>query len=72
MEIAMFSQKELELPAEKIGLNGSPTRVVKIFHPQLARQCRMLDASGEANLAESVQNLMDFLQGKELIKYERS
>ena len=32
-KITIFTQKELELDAQQIGLCGSPTQVVKIFTP---------------------------------------
>ncbi len=43
--VKIITQKELNLPPEMTGLAGSPTRVVKIFHPKVGRTCRMVRAS---------------------------
>ena len=52
-KLTVLSQAELKLPPEEIGLKGSPTRVVKIFHPQVSRKCRMMTAETDARIAEA-------------------
>lgn len=37
-EIQKFSSEELGIAKEKVGLAGSPTKVVKIYHPKISRQ----------------------------------
>lgn len=56
--IKTLGQQELELPQETIGLAGSPTRVVKIFHPQVVRKCRLFTASGSENTESAVRDLV--------------
>lgn len=67
-EITRLGQTELNLPPDRIGLNGSPTRVVKIFHPRLTRSCRMICAEEESQREESVAELLAFLREKELVQ----
>lgn len=52
---------------ECIGLNGSPTQVVKIFRPQVSRQGEKYVIKEEADLENAVNKLVDFLQQKLLI-----
>ncbi len=40
-ELPVWSLDVLELSPEDTGLKGSPTRVVRIFHPQIARKPRL-------------------------------
>lgn len=37
-EIRKFSSEELGIAKEEVGLAGSPTKVVKIYHPKISRQ----------------------------------
>jgi len=37
-QLTVWNADDLELPAEEIGLNGSPTQVVKIFSPDLEKE----------------------------------
>ncbi len=56
-KITMWTQKELNLDPQQIGLNGSPTQVVKIFTPPQRTGGEML--SGEpADIAEKLVSLL--------------
>ena len=66
-EIPTWGVGELEVASDKIGLNGSPTRVVKIFRPSVARQCEKIIPKDEQAIAEAADRLVAFLQEKELI-----
>jgi len=50
-----------------LGLNGSPTRVVKITHPKVVRKGTILKASDEKSVNEAVNRMVKFMRGKELI-----
>jgi len=65
IEIPVWGSDELEVDVSKIGVNGSPTRVVKIFKPRVARQCEKVFARESAD--EAVDKLAGFLQHRELI-----
>jgi len=67
LEIPAWGPGDLDVEADKLGLNGSPTRVVKIFRPQVARECRKLPAGDEEAINTAVDQLVAFLQDKELI-----
>ncbi len=65
--IPIYSQKELQLPENRIGLNGSPTRVVKIFRPAVARQCQLEFGGDDRQNEQAVAKLFAFLQGREVV-----
>ena len=67
VEIPTWGPKELGVAADKLGLEGSPTRVVKIFRPKVARQCRKLIALDERSIAKAVDELVGFLRERELV-----
>ena len=56
---------ELGLDPASIGLNGSPTRVVKIFHPSITRNGRKLQVVDEASLENAVSEMANFVKGVE-------
>lgn len=53
MDIPIYGMDELKLDQDKIGLKGSPTRVVKIYRPKVTRKCEMITASDENALSEA-------------------
>jgi electron transfer flavoprotein beta subunit len=65
--IPVWGAKDMDTDPLKLGLNGSPTRVVKIFRPTVARKCEKLPAGDEAAIAAAVDKVVTFLQKKELI-----
>ncbi len=67
MEIPTWTSGDLAVEPDKLGLNGSPTRVVKIFRPTVTRKCRKVTASDEQGVEQAVDQLVAFLQGKELM-----
>jgi len=67
VDIPAWGAGDLEVDGHKLGLNGSPTRVVKIFRPSVARDCRKLAPMDERATAEAADELVAFLRNKELI-----
>ena len=67
LEVPVWSPEEIAAPREELGLNGSPTRVVKIFRPKVARECRKVVARDEAGVETAVGELVEFLKKKELL-----
>jgi len=65
--IPTWTPGDLEVETGKLGLDGSPTRVVKIFRPKVARECRKVAALDEEAVHSAVDQLVAFLQEKELI-----
>ncbi len=46
-ELTSWNAQDLELDEKSIGLNGSPTQVVKIFSPQLTKNGEKYEVSGD-------------------------
>jgi electron transfer flavoprotein beta subunit len=66
-DVPRWGPDELEVDADRLGLKGSPTRVVKIFRPKVARECRKVAAVDEEAIAPAVDELVEFLRGRELV-----
>ncbi len=67
VEIPTWGPDELETDAEKIGLKGSPTRVVKIDKPQVGRKAELVAGRDEADQDNAVQRVVDFLKERNLL-----
>lgn len=65
--IPAWSAAELDVQDDKLGLNGSPTRVVKIFRPSVTRQCEKHSGADEASIHQAADKLVAFLRKRELI-----
>lgn len=66
-EIPVFDSGNLDVDKDKIGLKGSPTRVVKIETPKVTRGGTILKAGDEQGLVSAVEELIGFLKTKEMI-----
>ena len=66
-DIPVWKPDDLDVDAAKLGLKGSPTRVVRIFRPKLSRQCRMVVAAGDEKVEAAVDELVAFLQQRNLL-----
>ena len=64
IDIPVVTAKELELDPSKVGLSGSPTRVVKIFYPTLSRNGIIVEGKDPE---KAVEKLLQFLKDKALI-----
>lgn len=60
IEVPVWGLADLGLDAEKVGLKGSPTRVVKIEKPKLARSCRMIQATELSQIPVAVKEFCSF------------
>jgi electron transfer flavoprotein beta subunit len=65
-EIPVWGKDELGIDPDKVGLKGSPTRVARIFKPQIARKCEMVTARDEESIPAAAEALVQFLRRKEL------
>ena len=65
--VPRYTPAELDVDAERLGLHGSPTRVVKIDKPKVARQCEKLPAGDEAAASAAVERVISFLKEKQLL-----
>jgi len=64
-EIPVLTADDIGADIGKVGLKGSPTRVVKIFRPKVRRSGEIVSAFED--LEGSVNGLVDFLEKKALI-----
>jgi len=67
LDVPSIGVTEMTVETENLGLKGSPTRVVKIFRPKVARQCRKIVANDEQSIDQAADELVAFLREKELI-----
>lgn len=67
LEVPTLGQADMTVKEEYLGLKGSPTRVVKIFRPKVARQCQMFTATDEKSIDQATDAMVNFLKERELI-----
>ena len=65
-EIAVKGKDDLTVNEEDLGLKGSPTRVVKIATPKVARNGVFVDAR-KVGVKKAVEQLIDFLKEKDFV-----
>jgi electron transfer flavoprotein beta subunit len=66
-DLPVWGPDELALDAEKIGLNGSPTRVVKIDKPKISRHGELLYIKNPADIDAAAAQFVTFLRDRQLI-----
>jgi len=64
IEPPVWGPEELALAADQLGLRGSPTRVVRVFSPRLARQTRMF---GQDETATGIEELLRQLSVRNVV-----
>jgi electron transfer flavoprotein beta subunit len=67
IEVPTWGPDELDVEEGHLGLSGSPTRVVKIFRPKLARECEKVIAMDEQAVARANDKLLGFLRERSLL-----
>jgi len=63
-EVPRWSAEDLGIDPDKVGLDGSPTRVVKIFRPKVARECELLPAGNDAELTAAAERFAAVAAGQ--------
>jgi len=66
-EITTWGAEEIEAETDLLGLEGSPTRVVKIFYPTLTRSGEMVSTESEP-VEACVDRLIAFLRDEQTMK----
>jgi len=67
-EIKVWGADNMGLDRSKLGLNGSPTRVVRISRPKITRGGTILKAIDESAIAKALDEFIKFLQEKNIVK----
>jgi electron transfer flavoprotein beta subunit len=65
-ELQSWNSAQLGAEPDMLGLKGSPTRVVKIARPRVARSARMLDVA-RIGIHEAAREVTDYLEEKDLL-----
>lgn len=66
-ELPVLTVKDMNIDEEKLGLKGSPTRVIKIEVPKVTRGGTIVSAKDDDQLEEAVDKLIEFLKSKEIV-----
>ena len=66
-DVPVWGAADLDVEEGNLGLGGSPTRVVKIFRPSVARDCTKVVAGDEQAVGEACGRLIEFLRRKDLL-----
>jgi electron transfer flavoprotein beta subunit len=67
IKIPIWGPQNIDAQDDCLGLNGSPTRVVKIFTQKMAREGEKFIVGDEDDLNEAIDKIIDYLILKELI-----
>lgn len=57
--IPVWTSRDLNITPEKVGISGSPTRVIKIFFPHRVRQSQLLEGDLESQVEQLVEKLAE-------------
>ena len=71
VKISSLTLKDLGIAPSLVGLKGSPTRVVRIFKPKVARECEKLQARTEEQVAAAAGRMMAMIAEKGFTKGAR-
>lgn len=66
-ELPVWGPDDIEAKAEWLGLKGSPTQVVKIRKPQVARQGELIQIKDPADVDRAAIRLVEFLRERQII-----
>ena len=66
-EVTVWTAGDLDVPADAMGLKGSPTRVERIFRPRLTRTCERLRAQDGGELDAATDRIVVFLSERGLL-----
>lgn len=67
IEIPIWGPEEIDAESENLGLQGSPTRVVKISKPKVSREGEKLIPESDQEVEESVDKLIEYFEKLEII-----
>ncbi len=69
VEIPVWDAEKLQPNEAWLGLHGSPTRVVKIYSPKLARKGELIEVKTEADLEKAGRAFIKFLEDRDITQY---
>ena len=66
-EIKTWGPDDISVDPALIGLNGSPTRVVRIHHPQVTRKGEQLVVKDLADIEKAAQKIVEFMKQRSIL-----
>lgn len=66
-DVPVWDVSDLDVDESKLGLDGSPTRVVKISKPTVARQAEMIVPADGDGIEQAAERLVSFLDERQLL-----
>ncbi|MBG0764890.1 MAG: electron transfer flavoprotein subunit beta, partial [Tissierellales bacterium] len=66
-DLPSLTVADMNVDETKLGLKGSPTRVVKIETPKVTRGGTIVTAKDDDELEAAVDKLVEFLKSKEIV-----
>jgi electron transfer flavoprotein beta subunit len=67
VEIKPITPEDIDADSSKIGLRGSPTRVVEISTPKVVRNGKVVKPKDESELNKTIDELLNFLENRNVI-----
>jgi electron transfer flavoprotein beta subunit len=67
LDIPILSAENMELDEDKLGLNGSPTRVVNIATPRITRGGRTIRVQDGPSLTAAADEFLALLEAKGIL-----
>ena len=66
-EVNIWGPEDVAAEADKIGLKGSPTRVVRIHHPQVTRTGELITVKDQADIERSAEKVIEFMKQRNIL-----
>lgn len=66
-EIPVWGPGDLQADPALIGLSGSPTRVVRIHHPQVTRKGEKIMIKEQQDIEKAAQSIIDFMKQRNIL-----
>lgn len=67
IDVPTWGPQDIKADPALIGLNGSPTRVVRIHHPQLTRKGVKFTIKDQKDMEKAVENIIDFIKQRNVL-----
>lgn len=72
IKIPIWGPEEIEANPDYVGLNGSPTRVVKIQSPQVTRNGTLMSAKSKEEMDQAADKLISYLRENNLLNWMKA
>ncbi len=66
-DMQIWGPEDVSADVKNTGLDGSPTRVVKIHHPQVTRKCDLIVVKDPDDVVKAADRMVEFMKGRNLL-----